>query len=607
VSAGVERRILAGLAAGLLALLAVGPAAGHHYIYYAEEDLTRVYAVKQWAINGSYLRWCSDNNAFYGSVIEVWEQVLPGQQWAEDCGAPDVRIQSDYSGYRCESWQAACLRLDREEYDTDRQSEYVVGASIWLNEGLYDFTSDWRVAAVAHEVGHVYGLHDRYDDVNHTFWCNAGDNSIMEGLVGQGVTVTGGCDSNVPTSTDIGRVQAFYDVAPAGSPTMNQIAAGSVDWCWTDVNWAESGYQVSYYWWDGAGWAWKRTDLHISGVGPGRPTNPSTLCRRFDLPADWPSGTYTSCIETRNEVYGTKHWVCTPFANLQPCGPPGNLPDGALIRGETGTRVYVIYGGAKFWIHTPQDFEATGFSWNNVQCVPDSVVSSIPDVPPDKTLVREFGTAPVYVMACEARFWVPDEATLNMMLANGYANPPVYVVPPGEAARLSVQPDEWCNLKEVSRQEQYVVCQGYKWHIFSMFALQRIGLGNSPPRVLWDGALSGYPTTSTLDRCLDTDGDGYSDTAERYVGTALVYPCGNDGWPADLAGGGNKLDITDVLSYVAPVNRIGTGPGDANYSVRWDLVPSPKIDVTDLLSLITVAPPMLGGQRAFGKTCPYPP
>jgi hypothetical protein len=114
----------------------------------------------------------------------------------------------------------------------------------------------------------------------------------------------------------------------------------------------------------------------------------------------------------------------------------------------------------------------------------------------------------------------------------------------------------------------------------------------------------------------DCDGDGYVGSTEAHVystGASTAPdqdPCGTGaaaGWPADLAGGGNKLDITDVLSFVAPVNHIGTGPGDANYSVRWDLVPSPKIDITDLLNLITVAPPMTGGQRAFGKTCPWPP
>lgn len=114
----------------------------------------------------------------------------------------------------------------------------------------------------------------------------------------------------------------------------------------------------------------------------------------------------------------------------------------------------------------------------------------------------------------------------------------------------------------------------------------------------------------------DCDGDGYAGSTEAHVyatggGTAPDQdPCGGGaapGWPADLAGGGNKLDISDVLSFVAPVNRLGSGPGDPNYSVRWDLVPSPTINITDLLNLITVAPGMTGGQRAYGLTCPWPP
>jgi len=115
------------------------------------------------------------------------------------------------------------------------------------------------------------------------------------------------------------------------------------------------------------------------------------------------------------------------------------------------------------------------------------------------------------------------------------------------------------------------------------------------------------PGDSLGDACdTDDDNDGFSDDVEAHVGTSGLLPCGAD-WPADLAGGDNKLDITDVLSYVAPVNRMGTGPGDANYSVRWDLVPSPAIDVTDLLSLVTLTPAMFGGRQALGNTCPWPP
>jgi hypothetical protein len=88
-------------------------------------------------------------------------------------------------------------------------------------------------------------------------------------------------------------------------------------------------------------------------------------------------------------------------------------------------------------------------------------------------------------------------------------------------------------------------------------------------------------------------------------------------WPADLISGGfqpNTLNVQDVGSFLTPVRRLGTSPGDANFAARWDLIPGSTagkhINVADVASLIAGAsgyPPMFGGQRAFGQTCPYPP
>ncbi|MBI4037918.1 hypothetical protein HY382_02645 [Candidatus Curtissbacteria bacterium] len=106
----------------------------------------------------------------------------------------------------------------------------------------------------------------------------------------------------------------------------------------------------------------------------------------------------------------------------------------------------------------------------------------------------------------------------------------------------------------------------------------------------------------------DTDGDGFSDGAEFYTGTGLTAKCGENAWPADI-NNDKKVTITDITSFLAPVRRLDTSPGDANYSRRWDLVPgkgtfSKDVNVQDLTSITTVAPPMFGGQRAMnGPGC----
>jgi hypothetical protein len=119
----------------------------------------------------------------------------------------------------------------------------------------------------------------------------------------------------------------------------------------------------------------------------------------------------------------------------------------------------------------------------------------------------------------------------------------------------------------------------------------------------------------------DIDGDGFDSNAELYLGTNPIDPCGeanglgsSTSWPADLTSGGvpdttNKVTINDLTSYLGPVRRINTSEQDADYDVRWDLVPGASvfgavINIQDLISLILVAPPMLGGQRAFdGPAC----
>jgi hypothetical protein len=118
----------------------------------------------------------------------------------------------------------------------------------------------------------------------------------------------------------------------------------------------------------------------------------------------------------------------------------------------------------------------------------------------------------------------------------------------------------------------------------------------------------------------DCDRDGYTGQREAQIfgGAGRDQdPCGQDGWPSDLAGNGSDpsaLTIADMGSFLAPVRRIGTSPGDPAFDVRWDLIPAStsgaQINSLDLAALIfgtSGYPPMLAGQRAFGKVCPWAP
>lgn len=119
----------------------------------------------------------------------------------------------------------------------------------------------------------------------------------------------------------------------------------------------------------------------------------------------------------------------------------------------------------------------------------------------------------------------------------------------------------------------------------------------------------------------DCDGDGYVGATELFVGMANGDrdPCGTDGWPAEFVSGTpgsfsyNKINIQDLTSYLAPVRRLDTSPGDPGYAVRWDIVPgnsglAKEINIADMSSMISLAPPMLDGVTAFnGPSCPWVP
>jgi hypothetical protein len=113
----------------------------------------------------------------------------------------------------------------------------------------------------------------------------------------------------------------------------------------------------------------------------------------------------------------------------------------------------------------------------------------------------------------------------------------------------------------------------------------------------------------------DDDDDGYPDESELHMGTTSLIACGGTtSWPADLVAEGmpdstNRVSILDLTSFLGPVNHLDTSLGTHPGDLRWDLVPGPglfatDINIEDLTNLITLAPPILGGARAFdGPAC----
>jgi hypothetical protein len=156
--------------------------------------------------------------------------------------------------------------------------------------------------------------------------------------------------------------------------------------------------------------------------------------------------------------------------------------------------------------------------------------------------------------------------------------------------------------------------------------------GKRPERV--DGAFAGVNDNGDTDveealprgsESFDCDGDGFVGSAEAHVFGGLTDrdqdPCGMDAWAADFVTGGvpdstNRITINDLASFLAPVMRVFTSPGDPGFDARWDIIPGPgavsqHININDLAALVagsTNTPPMLGGAALFnGPECPWLP
>ncbi len=140
----------------------------------------------------------------------------------------------------------------------------------------------------------------------------------------------------------------------------------------------------------------------------------------------------------------------------------------------------------------------------------------------------------------------------------------------------------------------------------------------------------------------DCDRDGYTGTKENHVYSYVPQTNGDQKvcqeydlthpnashkpslrWPSDLSGhiplsfSNNKINVSDLASFVAPIHYLGTNVGTNPGDVRWDLRPGTGgplpvsinvIDLADLIAGTTGSPPMLGGVRAFlGPDCPFAP
>jgi hypothetical protein len=119
-----------------------------------------------------------------------------------------------------------------------------------------------------------------------------------------------------------------------------------------------------------------------------------------------------------------------------PAGALAGLPttprDGTVLRSAEGA-IYLVYGGARFWIPTMDEFNALGLSWADVQPAPSVALHALPLVPWHGTLLEERSSAGVYVLLWGNLYSFPSwEALLYL----GYEPNRIRTVPDGSLSQI---------------------------------------------------------------------------------------------------------------------------------------------------------------------------
>jgi len=92
---------------------------------------------------------------------------------------------------------------------------------------------------------------------------------------------------------------------------------------------------------------------------------------------------------------------------------PSTPADGTLVREVNRPEVFVVYGGAKFWIPDPPTLFSLGFNFSRVLITPPGGTAQLLTMPIDGTLLREQHNPMVFLIDNSQLRWVTSPAVMD--------------------------------------------------------------------------------------------------------------------------------------------------------------------------------------------------
>ena len=314
-----RRPFLVQLAVAALTLsLFTGTGSAHHFAYLGEDTAfqdwrwsgVENYAFYWWSAASSSLWWWAESDLLANTQTAV-------NNWQSATGLPFYKAPSqataDLTVVEDNSLEAfGIVELTEVAADPGRNANYTYRALATIRNDGEKPVGGWQ-ATIAHEIGHVIGLHEAYEDSGNEdeqdAFCNP-QSTIMN---------SGSCANrpDKPSSLDISRVINLYQTGELlNLTTSSSWFTSSLYTTWKDGAWGEYEHRLYLYYWDGTQWAMLDHVGHTAQTGTREMNwNTRTLSRTFTRTQyGKPAGWYMVCGFPIFRHGGAGTWRCSNYS-----------------------------------------------------------------------------------------------------------------------------------------------------------------------------------------------------------------------------------------------------------------------------------------------------